>query len=160
MVPGSLTLAKLHLVIQGAFDWEDCHLHLFEIYSKRYGVPDLDWEEENEPLDEELWRVHQVLKVNDHFTYVYDFGDRWVHDIEVEGAKHMSRTLKKAVCLDGARACPPEDVGGVSGFEHFRDVMANPLDEEYVDMMAWYGEHFRPDQFSLFEVNGRIQSRN
>jgi len=49
-----------------------------------------------------------------------------VHDIEVEGAEHVSRTLKKAVCLGGARARPPEDVGGVSGFEHFLEVMAKP----------------------------------
>jgi hypothetical protein len=83
-----------------------------------------------------------------------------VHDIEVEGAEHVSRTLKKAVCLGGARARPPEDVGGVSGFEHFLEVMANPRDEEYVDMVAWHGERFKPERFSLFDVNGQIQSRN
>ena len=160
MVPGSLTLAKLHLVIQGAFDWDDYHLHQFEIYGKRYGVPDLDWDEDDEPLDEEMWRLHQLLKVHDHFTYVYDFGDHWVHDVEVEGAEHVTRTLKKAVCLDGARSRPPEDVGGVSGFEHFLEVMANPRDEEYVDMVTWQGGRFKSDQFSLFEVNGQIQSRN
>jgi hypothetical protein len=48
----------------------------------------------------------------------------------------------------------------VSGFEHFLEVMANPRDEEYVDMVAWHGERFKPERFSLFDVNGQIQSRN
>lgn len=160
MVPGSLTLAKLHLVIQGAFDWDDCHLHQFEIYGQRYGMTDNDWDDEDESLDENEWRLHQLLKVHDHFSYLYDFGDHWTHDVEVEGAENVSRTLKKALCLDGARARPPEDVGGVSGFIHFLEVMGNPRDEEYVDYVTWYGERFKPDLFSLFDTNGRIQSRS
>ena len=160
LVPGSLTLAKLHPVIQGAFDWDDYHLHEFEIYGKRYGLPENDWDDDHELLDTEEWRLHQLLKVHDHFTYLYDFGDHWVHDIEVEGAESVSRTLKKAVCLDGARARPPEDVGGVSGFEHFLEVMGNPRDEEYVDMVTWHGERFKPERFSLFDTNAQVQSRS
>ena len=160
MVPGSLTLAKLHLVIQGAFDWESYHLHQFEICGKRYGPPENDWDEDDELLHEELWGLHQLLKVHDHFTYVYDFGDHWVHDVEVESAEHVTRTLKKAVCLDGARACPPEDVGGVSGFEHFLSVMSNPRDDEYVDMVTWHGGRLQTDAINLFEVNGQSQSRH
>jgi hypothetical protein len=159
LVPGSLTLAKLHPVIQGAFDWKDYHLHEFQIYGKRYGLPENDWDIDEDLLFEENWRLHQLLKVHDHFTYVYDFGDHWVHDIEVEGAENVSRTLKKAVCLDGARARPPEDIGGVSGFEHFLEVMGNPRHEEYVDYVTWQGGRFKPDLFSLFDTNGRIQSR-
>lgn len=160
LVPGSLTLAKLHPVIQGAFDWDDYHLHEFEIYGKRYGLPENDWDDEEELLDTEEWRLHQLLKVRDHFTYLYDFGDHWVHDIEVEGAENVSRTLKKAVCLDGARSRPPEDVGGVSGFEHFLEVMSNPRDDEYVDMVTWHGERFNPERFSLFDANVQVQSRS
>lgn len=157
MVPGSLTLAKLHLLIQGAFDWEDYHLHRFEIHGLQYGPSDDDYDEEM--LDENEWRIFQLLRVGDHFIYDYDFGDNWVHDIVVEGAENTSRTLKKALCLDGARARPPEDVGGVSGFGHFLEVMNNPRHEEYVDYVQWHGERFKPDLFSLFDTNARVQSR-
>ncbi len=124
------------------------------------GLPENDWGEDNHVLHGQEWRLHQLLKVHDHFTYIYDFGDHWVHDIEVEGAEHVSKTLKKAVCLDGAKARPPEDVGGVPGFEHFLEVMGNPRDEEYVHLVAWHGERFKTEHFSLFDTNGRIQSRN
>jgi len=158
MVPGSLTLAKLHLVIQGAFDWEDHHLHRFEVHDLRYGPVDDDYDEEL--LDENEWRLFQLLRVGDRFIYHYDFGDNWIHDIEVKGAENTTRSLKNALCLDGARARPPEDVGGVSGFEHFLEVTSNPRHKEYVDYVQWHGERFKPDLFSLFDTNARIQSRS
>jgi hypothetical protein len=160
MVPGSMSLAKLHLVIQGAFDWDDCHLHEFEIYGKRYGMVGNDWDDDDELLDENEWRLYQLLKVHDRLTYLYDFGDHWVHVIEVEAAENVSRTLKKALCLDGARARPPEDVGGISGFTHFVEVMRNPRHEEYADVVQWHGERFKLESFSLLDTNGRIQSRS
>jgi len=157
MVPGSLTLTKLHLVIQGAFDWEDYHLHRFEIHDLRYGPADDDYDEEL--LNENESQLYQLLRVRDHFIYHYDFGDNWLHDIVVEGAENASRTLKKALCLDGARARPPEDIGGVLRFEHLLEVINNPRHEEYVDYVQWNGEPFKPDLFSLIDTNARIQSR-
>jgi hypothetical protein len=155
-----MTLAKLHPVIQGAFDWDDRHLHEFEVNGKRYGPSENDWDDDEEWLDEEEWRLHHLLKVLDKITYLYDFGDNWIHEIEVERAEIVSQTLKKAVCLDGARARPPEDVGGVSGFQHFLGVMRNPSDEEFVRFSTLHGGPFEPNSFSLLDTNGRIQSRS
>jgi hypothetical protein len=159
MVLGSLTLAKLHFVIQGAFGWEDFHLHSFEIHEVKYVAPDDDDDEDSETLDEAEWRVFQLLNVDDLFTYNYDFGDDWIHEVRVEGAENVSRTLKKSVCLDGARARPPEDVGGPTGFTHFLKVMNDPHHPEYVDAVQWHGERFNPERFSLFDINAQIQSR-
>jgi len=157
MVPGSLTLTKLHLVLQGAFDWESFHLHGFEIDDLRYGPAQDDDDEDK--LDEDEWRLFQILKVDDHFIYNYDFGENWIHDIHVEGAENTSLTLKKAVCLDGARSRPPEDVGGPSGFGHFLEVMSDSRHEEYEGFLQRHGEDYGPDQFGIYDTNARVQSR-
>jgi hypothetical protein len=157
MVPGSLTLTKLHFVLQGAFDWEGYHLHGFQIDGLHYGPAEDDYDDDE--LDEDKWRLIQLLNVDDHFTYNYDFGDNWIHDIHVEGAENASLTLKKAVCLDGERARPPEDVGGASGFGHFLEVMNSPSHEEYDGLLQWHGGEYRQDHFSLYDTNARVQSR-
>jgi hypothetical protein len=157
LVPGSLTLTKLHLVLQGAFDWEGRHLHGFEIDGLRYGPAEDDYDDE---LDEDEWRLFQLLRVDGHFIYDYDFGDNWIHDVHVEGAEHTSLTLKKAVCLDGARARPPEDVGGPSGFGHFLEVMSDPRHDDYEGHSQSHGREYEADHFSLYDTNARVQSRS
>ena len=67
-------------------------------------------EDDEQDLDEHGVKLHRLLAESDRFTYEYDFGDFWVHDIEVESVENVVVTLRRAVCIDGARARPPRTV--------------------------------------------------
>ena len=73
----------------------------------------------------------------DRFTYEYDFGDSWTHAVVVESLERNVEPLKHAVCLEGARACPPEDCGGFPGFERLCDALADPNDDEHDGLSEW-----------------------
>ncbi|MEO8888487.1 MAG: plasmid pRiA4b ORF-3 family protein [Jatrophihabitantaceae bacterium] len=154
VVPASLTLRQLHAVLQTTLGWEDYHLHLFEVDGVLYG----DVEElEGHPLgEEETFTIAQAAEAVREFSYEYDFGDSWHHDIVIEqimpsvgiGTPHL---------IDGARACPPEDCGGSGGFEELLEVLADPSDEEHADMLRWVGGSYDPEAFDLAELNAALE---
>ncbi len=152
-----MTLEKLHAVFQAAMGWEDRHLHVFEIYGKRYGPPDFEAEIEERDLDEDGVRIHLLLDEGDHFTYEYDFGDTWIHDVDVESVNGVATPMSHAVCLDGARACPPEDTGGPWGFADFAKAMTDPEHIRHDAMVESFDGPFDPTVFLLGEANARIQ---
>jgi hypothetical protein len=157
LVPGAMPLDKFHSVIQAVVGWEDRHPHVFEILGERYGPQNFEWEEEERDLDEEGVRLHVLLDQDDRFTYEYDFGDGWVHDLEVERVETVDTPLLQAVCLDGSMACPPEDTGGTSGFAAFVEIMADPTHRNHSEKVTWFGGLFNPEDFSLSKANARLQ---
>ena len=58
--------------------------------------------------------------------YLYDFGDSWDHDLLVEEVPPPVRGTRYPLCLAGRRACPPEDCGGVWGYQELLAILANP----------------------------------
>ncbi len=156
LVPGSVRVDKLHLMFQAAMGWEGYHLHAFEVGGERYGMQ-FDEYPEGE-LDEKDFTVGTAIGSNERFTYFYDFGDSWDHEVTVHRHWRMSTGLKSAVCIDGANACPPEDVGGSSGYEHLLGVLADPAHEEYEHLLEWAGGPVDPQLFDLALVNARLQA--
>ena len=73
-VPGEVSLAVLHEVVQSAVGWTNSHLHEFEIAGCRYGMPDPDWDDQN-VIDEAKDKLFRLVGQGDRFSYVYDFGD-------------------------------------------------------------------------------------
>jgi pRiA4b ORF-3-like protein len=143
LVPASLTLRQLHAVLQTAMGWQDAHLHLFEVAGVRYG----DVEDVPDPLgDEETTTVGDAAAVTRDFRYEYDFGDGWEHDVRI-GQRLTSVGSGTPRCLDGARACPPEDCGGAPGYERLLGVLADPADPERPELVEWLGGEFDPDAF-------------
>jgi hypothetical protein len=86
------------------------------------------------------------------FHYMYDFGDGWEHLIEFEGADSAESGKKDPCCLDGARACPPEDTGGVWGYAHFLEAISDPKHEEHETYLEWIGGKFDPEKFNPAEA--------
>ncbi len=154
-VPGTCTFWDLHVAIQDAMGWLDCHLHEFRIRDLdgrmlSIGIPDEDFE--NETLPGWKSRVSKFLSsARPTFEYVYDFGDDWRHKIEFEGSVPAEPGVYYPRCIKGKRACPPEDCGGPWGYQELLDVLADPEHEEHEDTKRWAESikegPFNPEEF-------------
>lgn len=147
------TLDKLHENIQTAMGWQNCHLHQFEIDGERYGDPDLidDGFEDFECIDSTVTKINEIVPKDGkrfRFKYEYDFGDGWVHDVLFEGCLKAEKGGRYPLCVEGKRACPPEDVGGVWGYAEYLEAIADPNHEQHEDFIGWRGpfdaEEFDP----------------
>ena len=151
VVDGRVSLVRLHHFIQAAFGWTDSHQHEFLIDNVVYGNPELveDPEHDYDALDERTHFLNRLAKKGDSFTYIYDFGDHWEHTIEVENVDYEVDILEgMAWVQDGARAVPPEDVGGASEYLGFLDeIFQNPPTEEGLRLLGWAGEDFKAEIF-------------
>ena len=155
LLPDNFTLGNLHHAIQIAMGWENCHLHAFKIDGVHYTsqesseMDDMDMENEDVVL---LRRI--VTQPKQKFTYEYDFGDSWGHEIVVEKMSPFDPQVKYPVCLAGARACPPEDCGGAFGFCDILDALkAARKTERQKELLEWVGDEFDPERFDLDAVN-------
>lgn len=153
-VPSTVTLQQLHQVIQAAFGWEDYHMWTFEAGRERYGVADRDLGIRSAAA-KRLGEVAPI--VSSRLGYTYDFGDNWEHDILVEAIDTAEPGIAYPRCLTGRRACPPEDCGGVWGYDYLIEILADPNHEEHEDRLEWLGldtaDEFDPTAFDLAEVN-------
>jgi hypothetical protein len=164
-VPADIRLDALHRVIQDAMGWEDCHLHEFTGSGMdrwnipRYGVPNPELLDE-EVQDERRFRLNQLLTApKQKLIYEYDFGDSWQHDVVLEKILPPDPEARYPLCVAGKRACPPEDVGGVWGYQAFCEAMADPAHEEHAQYAEWIGDEFDPAAFDLDAVNRQLQPR-
>lgn len=121
VVPESISLDRLHEVIQVGFGWTDSHLHLFEIDGENFG-PAGEWDE----VRSERVSLRRLVTVGDRFSYVYDFGDDWRHTIQVEKRLPAGPGPGGSRCLAGRRAAPPEDCGGSYGYDEVLGVISDP----------------------------------
>jgi Plasmid pRiA4b ORF-3-like protein len=135
LVPGGFTLDRVSRIIQVAFGWQGHHLHSFEIAGRQYGEPDPLGELD---LDDELdWRLDAVADRGDRFTYVYDFGDWWEHQVVVESIGPADPEQRYPACVAGERAGPPEDVGGPEGYGEVLAVLADPARPDPTGVRDW-----------------------
>jgi len=156
VVHGDATLAQLHVVLQVAMGWGDCHLHCFRIGGARYGPTDhggLDMGE----VDESKVRVAGVLAMGERGIYEYDFGDSWEHQLLVEKADAPIAPIGLATCTAGKRSCPPEDCGGFWGYANLLEAIADPGHEEHEELLEWLGEDFDPERFDKDAVNAVLE---
>lgn len=156
LVPANITLRKLHVTLLWAMGWQGGHLHEFIINGTHYGEPDPDYPE-HDLKNEQRVRLGKALGGARTFDYLYDYGDAWWHRVTLVERTQFEGPLDSPWCLDGANACPPEDVGGIPGYEDFLEVMANPSHPGYAQMVQWCGGSFDPSAFDLHEVNQRLR---
>jgi hypothetical protein len=148
-------MSKLAEILLAAMGWSNSHLHAFTVDNQRYGMNYDDFPEGE--LDEKSVTVLHALRDVHRFTFEYDFGDSWDHEILIEELTRSPVRLKYAVCTDGANACPPDDVGGTSGYGEFLDAMAYPTHSQHATSLEWIGGQFDPAEFNLVEANARLQ---
>ncbi len=159
-VPKSYTFWDLHVAVQDAMGWLDLHLHAFFVQnpktstSEQIGIPedDLGWSERPViPGWERKISEYFSLK-NSEALYVYDFGDDWGHDVKLEKILPRERGVDYPLCVQGNRACPPEDCGGVPGYQDLREILSDPKHEDYEETVEWLGEGFDPEYFKPEEI--------
>lgn len=156
-----MTLAQFHDLLQIVMGWENYHLHEFTAGSHTYGNPEFEEDPEREFFDDEREiRLKGIVArtPGTRFSYVYDFGDFWQHDLLVEGIVMADREAAYPRCSAGERRCPPEDVGSLSGYQRYLEILADPEDEEHQDMLDWRGP-FDSELFSVEDVNAKLRKR-
>ena len=145
-VPSSYRFWDLHVAIQDAMGWMDCHLHEFTIERRRgatpiaIGLPEDEFDYEVMPG----WEVpvsRHFSQPDDECLYRYDFGDGWAHRVVLEDVHPLQRGVKYPVCTDGERACPPEDCGGIPGYYNLLAILADPEHQEHEEMITWLSSH-------------------
>ena len=156
--PADLTLEELHYVLQAVMGWGNDHLHEFQVGGNRYGPAS----EENVLLagksrDEQTAVLRTIAPgVKSGFSYLYDFGDGWVHNLVVEKILPAEEGQKYPVCVSGKRACPPEDCGGPHGYAMILHALANPTHPDSKDWLEWIGGNWEAEAFDLEEINRRL----
>jgi len=150
------TLADVHMALQIAMGWTNSHLHEFIKGRERYGIPDDEFP--SDVHDETDYRLSQMLKKEgDTLNYVYDFGDSWEHEVVLEKVLPFDTADVLPVCLEGARACPPEDVGGLPGYQMFLEAVSDTSHPEHDDLLEWVGGDFDAEHFDLALTNDLLR---
>lgn len=163
LVTEDTTLGQLHKIIQILMGWEDYHMHLFEIGQNRFGMIEDEWdslfdEDENE---DKVTLADLNLAEKQKFLYTYDFGDNWNHIIKVEKILPFDPAVKYPQCIAGQLPGPPEDCGGVWGYEDLLELSKKPKDEqseEERDSLEWLGD-YDFEHFSVDEINAKLRKQ-
>jgi hypothetical protein len=160
-VPATVSLARLHEVLQVAFGWEGYHMHVFDTPYGRFGRPDPQLGHRSEkPVT-----LEQVAgREGDRIGYTYDFGDDWDCDIRVEKLVEAVPGHSYPRCTGGRRAAPPEDCGGIWGYEYLCEILADPDHDEHADRLEWLGlasaAEFDPAAFDPDTINQALAAHH
>jgi hypothetical protein len=152
-----MRLSDLAPVLEAAMGWQGGHLHLFEADGARYTIPDPEWFADD--LDETQFRLGEVLSsVGARLRWDYDFGDGWEHDVVVEEIGPADPGIDYPTCLAGRRACPPEDCGGVPGYEGLLAALADPGNPVHEELLEWVPPGFDPELLDVAETDTSLRT--
>lgn len=158
-VPANYTFWDLHVAIQDAMGWFDAHPHEFNVRNpssgqeERIGIPLEDFEFGEEVIPGWRRNISQYFSLEyPKASYIYDFGDDWEHTLTLEDILPRQKGRGYPLCVKGKRACPPEDCGGVWGYQDLLEIMVDPEHEEYDEMTEWVGPEFDPEAFDAKSV--------
>ncbi len=162
-VASNTTLQDLHNILQVTMGWMGGHLHMFTASGEQYSLapfyePDSSFLDEIDAKDSSRIKLNKLVTGEGYkMLYEYDFGDGWEHVILVEKILPMTPDTKLPVCIKGKRACPPEDVGGIWGYEEFLQALQDPDHPEHEMYAEWLDYDFDPEYFDKDEVNVVLQ---
>lgn len=142
-VADDITLRKLHAILQVVMGWENAHLYEFT--------------KGRDYLSKSAILFQVAPRVRSKFIYTYDMGDSWDHEILVEKTAPFPGGQHCPVCLEGQRACPPEDSGGLWGYYDMLDAVKDPSHPDQENFLEWLGDDFDPEAFDLEVINKRLR---
>lgn len=157
-IPSTYTFWDLHCAIQDSFGWTDTHLHEFRLVlpvldrEARFGIPFEDFGQEPAIPCWKIKVADMLIALRARFHYLYDFGDGWLHIVELEKLLPCEEGVSYPRCIGGRRRCPPEDCGGIYMYSELLKILADPGHPEYAEKVAWCGGVFDPAEFSVGEV--------
>ena len=155
LLPAHMNLKDLHRAIQASMGWADYHLHQFVQRGMFFGLPDDEFGMHIE--DENEYTISDLLpQEKDKMKYEYDFGDSWEHTVLLEKILPADDTLQLPSCIKGKRACPPEDCGGIWGYQELLEIIHDPSHPEYEETLEWLGGKYDPEHFDLAAVNRKL----
>lgn len=159
LVADTTTLHQLHDIIQITMGWDDSHLHQFIVGERPYTLPEFELDYlGDEAGNEKQTRLNELdLAPKRKFVYEYDFGDGWSHEVLIEKILSVDESAKYPVCVTGKRACPPEDCGGVLGYENLLEAISDPQHPEHEDMIEWTNGAIDPERFDTEEANEALR---
>jgi hypothetical protein len=134
--------------------WHGYHMHVFSTDTGEYGVADSQLGHS----DERYTTLAALMSDGgDRIAYTYDFGDDWEHELRLEEVLAPEADVAYPTCVAGRGACPPEDCGGMWGYAHLREVLADPTAEDHTDMLIWLelesGTDYDPSEFNVDAAN-------
>ncbi|MGH3346530.1 MAG: plasmid pRiA4b ORF-3 family protein [Nocardioides sp.] len=163
---GDLTLPRVHDVIQAAMGWTNSHLHRFRTghdHRSPYFVTSFDLDEGDDGTLEDDVRLDQLLaEKGDELWYEYDFGDGWDHKLVVEAMVEEPPSMAR--CTGGRMACPPEDCGGIGGYEELAAWVRSGYDDallpgnfdDAAHARDWLPLDWHPDHFDVEETDAAL----
>ncbi len=155
LVKEKISFHDLHKVIQIVMGWSDYHLYSFYVNKEEIGLPDPDFR--NDLLNAKKIKLKDKLLLKQKFGYMYDFGDGWEHKLVLEKILSDTDTALVPICLEGERACPPEDCGSYPGYYELMDLKKNKKHPDYKErVVGWLGEDFDFEHFNLEEINKEL----
>ncbi|MGX9134127.1 plasmid pRiA4b ORF-3 family protein [Rummeliibacillus sp. JY-2-4R] len=162
-VDSYMSFHELHLIIQAVMGWSNTHLYNFiykdlSIELEDEGDIDLGGFDDVNKLDSDIVALGEFLsKEGDQLLYTYDFGDNWEHTVEVEKILPYPNLDSidpfKPRCISAKRACPPEDCGGIYGYDHLLEVLSGPDSDEKQELTEWLGDDYDTEKVNLEEIN-------
>ena len=139
--------------------WKNYHLYQFEVGNAIIADSRLWDEDEMGPITDvkEVSVGEMFTKVGTTAVYEYDFGDGWMHHLElVDRSIHPTQEVLPLV-VSGENACPPEDCGGIHGYKDLIDILKDPKHPEYQEFKVWAGKNFHPAEFSVDACNAELK---
>lgn len=163
LVKSSISFHELHYTIQIAMGWGNFHLYEFKIGNYRIGIQEEDFDdpefEGSDVIDANQITLEELLSkgTTKSFSYDYDFGDGWEHAVLIEKSMPLDPERIYPVCLKGKLNCPPEDCGGIPGYYHLLEIIANKKHPEHKELIEWLGGGFDPTEFEVDDVNDAFE---
>ena len=165
-VPSDILLPQLHHVIQAAMGWQNQHLHQFI----RNKVLYISKEDMIENMNIGMHRVKMVAyeeiclsdvlpRIDAQLEYEYDFGDSWKHTITLlDRRTYAEDESRQPKLIAGKNACPPENCGGVWGYQGIVEAAKHKRSERYKELKDWLGGDFDPYRFDKREAVIAVQN--